>query len=297
MKRTIVFSSIGKVVVKNRQLEWNPMNAEKKIVPIENVGVVILESLQIVVTTSALQLLSENNIAVIVCDSSHMPMSQLVPFSSNCISSKTTEAQLMASEATNHRLWKMVVRQKIRNQKRLMERLNKNGTRRLDTLANEVKNGDPSNCEGQAARIYFAEVGGEGFVRDRYGGWPNAPLNYGYAILRAAMARAIVGAGLLCIRGIHHHNQFNSFALADDLMEPYRPFVDQYIFDRKSPFAEQADELSREMKTKLLSVLTCDVHICGEISPLQIAMTATTSSVARYFRNETEELKLPEFES
>ena len=170
-----------------------------------------------------------------------------------------------------------------------------NGSKRLLTLADEVKNGDPANCEAQAARIYFQALGPDGFVRDRDGDWPNAPLNYGYAILRAATARALVGSGLACFRGIHHHNRYNAFALADDIMEPYRPFVDQYVLGKVKPFDVPLEELTKEIRTRLLQVLTCDVSLGDVRRPLMVALSFTTASLARYYKKNSGKLVLPRF--
>ena len=293
--RTLCFSNIGKLSLKYEQLVWSAESGEQRTVPIEDIGFVILESDKIAITSAALQFLSANNVAVVVCDKSHTPSAQLLPFAANTTASESMEAQLSATDAVNGRLWRMVVRQKIRNQAALMERLGAKSSKRLLALADEVKNGDPSNCEAQAARIYFQELGPDGFVRDRDGGWPNAPLNYGYSILRAAMARALVGSGLACFRGIHHHNRYNAFALADDMMEPYRPFADQYVLGKVKPFDVPMDELTKEMRARLMQMLTCDVNLGDVRRPLMVALSSTTASLARYYRKETDELALPRF--
>ena len=291
--RTLCFTRIGKLSVKYDQFVWCPSDGERKTMPIEDIGIVILESDKIDITTSALQSLAEQNVAVVLCDKAHMPSAQLLPFAANATASESTEAQLSATDAVQGRLWRQIVRQKIRNQAMLMQRLGADNFKRLLSLADEVKNGDPQNCEAQAARIYFQTLGPEGFVRDREGDWPNAPLNYGYAILRAAVARALVGSGLVCFHGIHHHNRYNAFALADDVMEPYRPFVDQYVLGKVRPFDVPLKELSREMKARLLEMLTCDVKL-GEVRrPLMVALSYTTASLAAYYRKEVEELSLP----
>jgi len=293
--RTLCFSSIGKLSLKYEQLVWNAESEGQRTVPIEDVGFVILESEKITITTAALQFLSANNVAVVICDQSHTPSAQLLPFAANTTAAESMEAQLSATDAVNGRLWRLIVRQKIRNQAALMEQLGANGVKRLLSLADEVKNGDPTNCEAQAARIYFQALGPDGFVRDRDGGWPNAPLNYGYAILRAAIARALVGSGLACFRGIHHHNRYNAFALADDIMEPYRPFVDQYVLGKVKPFDVPMNELTKEMRARLLQMLTCDVNLGDIRRPLMIALSCTTASLARYYRKEANELALPRF--
>lgn len=293
--RTLCFSSIGKLSLKYEQLVWSAESGEKRTVPIEDVGFVILESGKIEITSAALQFLSANNVAVVVCDQAHTPSAQLLPYTAHTTAAESMEAQLSATDAIQGRLWRMIVRQKIRNQAALMEQLGANGAKRLLSLADEVKNGDPANCEAQAARIYFQALGPDGFVRDRDGSWPNAPLNYGYAILRAATARALVGSGLACFRGIHHHNRYNAFALADDVMEPYRPFVDQYVLGKVKPFDVPMDELTKEMRARLLQILTCDVKLGDVRRPLMVALSFTTASLDRYYRKDSDKLALPGF--
>ena len=293
--RTLCFSSRGKMSLRNEQLLWEGEDGSTRTVPIEDVGFVILETDRIKLTSSLLRFLADKNVAVVVCDSSHTPSAQLVPYAANSTAAETIEAQLAATEAVQGRLWRHVCRAKIRNQAGLLRRLERNEFRRLEELADAVKSGDPANCEAQAARIYFQSLGPDGFVREREGCWPNAALNYGYAILRAAVVRALIGSGLVCFRGIHHHNRYNAFALADDMMEPFRPFVDQYIFSRICPFDFPAKELVKEHKARLLQMLTCDVHI-GEVRrPLMNAVSIATASLAKYYRKEVDELALPVF--
>ena len=293
--KTLCFSSLGKLSLRYEQLVWTAGSGEKRTIPIEDIGFVILESDKIELTSAALQFLSENNVAVVVCDKTHTPSAQLLPYVANTTASESIEAQLAATDAVRGRIWRMIVRQKIRNQAALLERLGAKGAKRLLSLAEEVKNGDPANCEAQAARIYFQVLGPEGFVRDRDGVWPNAPLNYGYAILRAATARALVGSGLVCFHGVHHHNRYNAFALADDMMEPYRPFVDQYVLGKVKPFDEPSDELTKEMRARLLQMLTCDVNLGDVRRPLMVALSFTTASLSRYYMKKSDELALPEF--
>lgn len=292
--RTLCFSSIGKLSLQYGQLVWCTAEGERRTMPVEDIGFVILESDKIEITSAALRFLSEQNVAVVVCDASHTPSAQLLPYAANAVAAETIEAQLAATDAVHGRMWRQIVRQKIRNQAALMKRLGIDNIKRLVTLSDEVKNGDPANCEAQAARIYFQSLGPEGFVRDREGDWPNAPLNYGYAILRAAVARALIGSGLTCIRGIHHHNRYNAFALADDVMEPYRPFVDQYVFGKVSPFDVPQSELTKEMRARLLEMLTCDVKLGDCRRPLMVALSYTTASLVRCYKKESDTLSLPE---
>ena len=293
--RTLCFASLGKLSLKYEQLVWDSADGVHKTIPIEDIGFVILESSKIDITSSALQFLAEKNVALILCDKTHTPSAQMLPYCANTTAAETIEAQLAATEAVQSRLWRKIVRQKILNQAMLMKRLEAPKYNRLLSLADEVKNGDPANCEAQAARIYFQSLGPEGFVRSREGDWPNAPLNYGYAILRAAVARALIGSGLICFRGIHHHNRYNPYALADDIMEPYRPFVDQYVLGRVRPFDVPLSELTKEMRARLLEMLTCDVRLGDNRRPLMVALSYTTASLARYYKKETDDLSLPQF--
>lgn len=296
LARTLCFSSIGKLSVKLEQLVWEDENGEKTTIPVEDIGFVILESERISVSAACLHFLAEKNVALVVCDKGHTPSAQLLPYAANLTSQETIEAQLAATEAVQGRLWRQICRRKILNQAGLMELLG--ATENLSSmkiLATQMKNGDPANCEGQAARIYFHALGPDGFRRNRNGEWPNAALNYGYAILRAAVARALVGSGLCCFRGIHHHNRYNPFCLADDVMEPYRPYVDQYVLGRISPFDVPRSELTKEMKVRLLQMLTCDVNLGEYRRPLMVALSYTTASLAKCYLGKTNELLLPVF--
>jgi len=205
-------------------------------------------------------------------------------------------AQIGASDAERGRVWRQLVRQKIRNQGELLKAFGKDGAKRLFALADEVKNHDSANCEAQAARIYFRELApSPDFTRDPDGTWPNSALNYGYAILRAAVARSLVGSGLVCFCGVHHHNRYDPLCLADDAMEPFRPFVDRLVFGGEAPFDRPAEELTKEMKAALLGILACDVKLGGVKRPLMVALPYMTASLARFFKGEGKELSLPAF--
>jgi len=293
--RTLAFGTPGKLTVRDEQLVWDGENEVHRNFPVEDLGFVIVESERITVTSFAMRKLAEANVAVVFCDARHMPVAKLEAYAAHSTTQETVAAQLSATEAVQGRLWRQVVRQKIFNQAELMRRLKAGGDGRLRTLATEVKNYDSANCEAQAARLYFQALMPADVNRDPEGDWPNAPLNYGYAILRAATARALVGSGLLCIRGIHHHNRYDAFCLADDMMEPYRPFVDQYVLGKVRPFDVPTRELTKEMRARLLEMLTCDVRL-GEVKrPLMVALTYTSASLARYYLGKADELSLPEF--
>lgn len=297
LKRTLFFSSPGRLFLENTLLIYEPNNhgvpPEKHHFPIEDIGFIVLESLQLSITTACLNALAQENVAVIVCDQAHIPSAAFQPYSGNSLTQRTTEAQLGASEALKGRLWRQTVEAKISNQAQCLARLGL-PDKRLRVLADSVKNADTDNAEGVAARVYFQLLtDGNGFTRCRDGIPPNHALNYGYAILRAAVARALIGSGLLCVAGIHHANQYNPFGLADDIMEPYRPFVDDIVFSDCDFFADP--ELGKAQKARLLSVLACDVMIGGDKRPLMNALSYTTASLVRCFLKEEKQIRYPEF--
>lgn len=294
--RTLSFSSPGKLFAKDAQLVYEGEDGVRRSFPIEDLGFVILETGLMTVSSHCIRQLADANVALVVCDATHTPSAQMLPFAAHTTTQETVAAQLGATAAVQGRLWRQVVRAKILNQSELLRRLGFDASRRLRAMADEVKNYDAENVEAQAARIYFRTLSPDpGFVRAREGTWPNPALNYGYGVLRAAVARALVGSGLTCFRGVHHHNRYNAFCLADDMMEPYRPFVDQYVFGHVPPFDVQATELTHEMKARLLQMLTCDVKTGDLKRPLMVALTYTTASLAKYYLGKTDHLVLPSF--
>ena len=297
--RTLFFANPGHLSVKLEQLVYTPPRetcGETRTFPIEDLGFVVIENQQVTLTAYALDALARNNTAVIICDQTHTPASQLLPFSGHTLTQKHFAAQAAATEALKGRLWKQTVFAKILNQATCLERGGRQGAQRLRLHAKAVKNGDQTNREGVAAKAYWADHAPDtAFQRDPAGGGLNVPLNYGYAILRAATARALTGSGLSCLIGLHHHNQYNAFTLADDVMEPYRPFVDDIVMNDATLFPGGADELTRDRKAALLGVLTADV-IQGELRrPLMNALSVTTASLARCILKEETEIAWPSF--
>ena len=295
LKRTLFFSTGGKLSIKDGLLWYESSDSAvgKHSFAIEDIGFVVVESQQMLITSYALNVLVENNVAVIICDVSHIPSGQLMPYSANTLSSVIVSSQLSASDALRGRLWKQTIQAKLKNQAECLKKLSLE-YKTLSVLSREVKNEDIGNKEAVGARFYFKQLGISGeFVRDRYGASPNNALNYGYAVLRAATARAIVGSGMLCISGIHHCNQYNAFILADDIMEPYRPFVDEVVFSERDFF--NTEDLQREHKAKLLQLLTMDVKINGDRRPLANALSYTTASLAKCFMKEEKTIVYPEF--
>lgn len=299
IKRTLLFGNRGSLRLHYQQLVWRDESGEERTIPIEDIGFLILESPQITLTTALLQALSNANVATIVCDETHHPTAYFLPASSHTLAHRLLNHQIALTDAQRDRIWKHLIRAKIRNQGQLIATLNPEVGEQLLALAERVKNGDPENCEAQAARLYFREFACRipGFSRDRFGETPNPALNYGYAILRAAVARALVSSGLCCSLGIHHDNQYNPFVLADDVMEPYRPYIDRIVFDHLSRFVEVEDStLTSEQKRLLLPCLSMDVNIDEQVRPLMNALSFTTASLARYIaspKNENLLLSLP----
>ena len=298
IKRTLCFSTPGNLRLHLCQLCWHGKDGREASVPIEDIGVILIESPLITVSTALLQSLTEQCVAVILCDAGHMPSSYLLPATAHTLAHHRIQSQVNLTDARKNRLWAEIIRAKIRNQAEAARSRDPELAEYLSGMEERVRKGDPDNLEAQAARAYFSLFASqrEGFVRDRYGDAPNAALNYGYAVLRASVARALVSSGLLPIFGIHHSNQYNHFCLADDMMEPYRPFIDLIVLDNFPFFAEinDANTLTPEGKRILLSFLTEDVFIGRQKRPLMNALAMTAASLARVIAGEDSQLTLPE---
>lgn len=260
-----------------------------KSVPIEDIGVVVFEHQQTTVTLPLLNALSDNNVAVIFCGDNRMPNAMLMNLDSNRTQGESYRAQIEASEPLKKGLWRQIVEAKIRNQAALLRKLGKDADRLKPCYMN-VKSGDADNREGVAAKIYWAELFGREFVRMREGDVPNNLLNYGYTILRAAVARALMGSGLFPAFGIFHRNRYNAFPLADDVMEPYRPYVDEAVF---SLFAGGATRLDKTTKSELLRLLFADTRFGDLVRPLDVGLTFTSSSLAQCFAGTKKKIAYP----
>lgn len=308
IKRTLYFGNPAYLSLKDAQLLVRLPEVEKNdtlpdsfkknaatYIPVEDIGIVLLDHKQVTITQGLLDALMENNTVVITCDGTHHPSGLLMPLCGNSIQNERFRAQLDATEPLKKQLWAQTVSQKIKNQAGLLEA---KGIRAeyLTPLHKNVKSGDTENHEATAAVFYwqklFAHV--NGFIRFREGPPPNNYLNYGYAILRATMARSIVGAGLLPTLGIHHANRYNAYCLADDLMEPYRPYADQVVYELVR-LKGINDEIAKEIKTELLLIPALDVMMDGEKSPLMVATQRTAVSLVKCFTGEQRKLLYPEF--
>jgi CRISP-associated protein Cas1 len=297
IKRTVYFGNPAYLRLKNKQLKvMKPNeNEESASIPIEDIGVIVLDHQQITISNGLLASLLENNVAVIGCDKTHHPTGMFLPLEGHILQSKRVKHQLAASEPLKKNLWAQTVYAKVKNQAKLLE-LSGVNAKQLHALLPQIKTGDSDNVEGRAARIYWPLITRDDtFVRDRYGFPPNSQLNYAYAILRAAVARALVSSGLLPTLGIFHKNQYNAYCLADDIMEPYRPFCDKIVLNMYNKEELEFNELSTEQKAEILKLLTEDVLIGKKKSPLMVAINRTTHSLYECYAGDRRKLIYPEF--
>lgn len=300
IKRTLHFGNPAYLSLSNAQLVVNiPQIGDEKTpprtIPIEDIGIAILDHKQITVSSGLIEALMENNTALITCDSSHLPTGLLMPLCGNKIQNERFRAQLNASEPLKKQLWSQTISAKIENQANLLKQEGKEANNLL-YWAKEVKSGDPDNYEARAAAYYWKNIFPPqlNFTRGREGDTPNNLLNYIYAILRAIVARSLVASGLLPTLGIHHHNRYNAYCLADDIMEPYRPFADKIVLDLIKS-GEKFEELSTSIKALLLTIASVDITIDGQSSPLMVGVQHTTASLARCFEGETRKIVFPVF--
>ena len=296
IKRTLYFGNPAYLKTKNEQLVFESIDdGETKTLPIEDIGVLIIDHQQITITQALIAKLLENNVALITCDGRHHPTGLLLNLDGNTLQSRKFQAQVEATLPLKKQLWQQTVSAKIDNQACMLESVQV-GAKNLRNWAQEVKSGDSDNHEAVAAAYYWKNIFAiyTDFRRDPEGEPPNNLLNYGYAILRAVTARNLVASGLLPTLGIFHKNQYNAYCLADDVMEPYRPFVDKVVWDivrMNGKFLE----LGPDMKKQLLGIPAMDVIINGEKSPLMVAVQKTTASLAKCFEGKTRKIIYPEF--
>jgi len=318
IKRTLYFGNPAYLSMKNAQLEIRMPQVEKNdtlpesfkksfisTIPVEDIGVVVIDHQQITITHSLIAMLLENNVALITCDATHHPTGLMLPLSVHNIQSERFKYQIEASLPLKKQLWQQTIMSKITNQANFLKRKNIDVENMLH-WAGSVKSGDAENHEARAAAYYWKSLSPylcpnpspqseqTIFRRDRFGAAPNNILNYGYSILRAIVARGLVGSGLLPTFGIHHRNKYNAYCLADDIMEPYRPFVDELVLQIIES-GEDVTELTTSIKKQLLEIPTKNIFIAGEKSPLMVGIQRTTASLAKSFEGEQRKIVYPEF--
>ncbi|MCF6341968.1 MAG: type II CRISPR-associated endonuclease Cas1 [Bacteroidales bacterium] len=292
LKRTLFFSNPCRWSVKDKQmLVLMTETGETKTATVEDLGFVVLEHQQISISLPLIDELTKNNVAVVFCDRTYHPASMLLNLNGHHLQQELFSQQIVATAPLKKNLWKQTVEAKIRNQAALLKKLKKDDKKVL-WFAGNVKSGDSDNREGAAARAYWPVLFGASFSRERYGDPPNNMLNYAYAVLRAAVARSLAGSGLLATLGIHHHNRYNAFCLADDIMEPYRPFVDGLVYKLAHTF-DDISELTTEIKMQLIGILTADVKLGGQTRPLMVALSNTTASLGRCFMGQAKRIVYP----
>ena len=308
IKRTLYFGNPAYLKTANEQLvvetplpvpvqtEEGEINTTSKSIPIEDIGLLIIDHRQVTITQAVLSKLLANNTAVITCDDTHHPTGMMLSLDGHSLQAQKFTAQVNATLPLKKQLWQQTVAAKIKNQAAMLA-FRRTENKILLLLAENVKSGDSENAEAQAAAYYWKRVFPENldFRRERYGPPPNNLLNYGYAILRAMVARSLVASGMLPTLGIHHHNQYNAYCLADDVMEPYRPYVDYVVFQLVRQNGQYLD-MNPAMKKALLEVPAMDVMIAGKKSPRMNAVQRTTASLARCFEGSARKILYPEFQ-
>ncbi|MFT4205333.1 MAG: type II CRISPR-associated endonuclease Cas1 [Chitinophagaceae bacterium] len=297
IKKTLYFGSPAYLKTRNEQLLISlKEKGEERQIPIEDIGVLILDHPQITITQPTLSRLLHNNTAVITCDETHHPIGLFLNLEGHTLQSQRFKYQIEASVPLKKQLWQQTVEAKILNQAILLAQ-ERQENKLLLNLSKKVKSGDTDNCEAQAANYYWKRIFPDflEFTRTREGEPPNNLLNYGYAILRAVVARNLVGSGLLPTLGIFHRNQYNAYCLADDIMEPYRPYVDKVVCDIVRMNGKFLD-MTPNMKAQLLGIPAMDVVLNNEKSPLMVAVQKTTASLAKCFEGKSRKILYPEME-
>jgi len=297
IKRTLFFSTPAYLSTKNKQLviTYPEKGKETKTVPIEDIGMLVLENQQITITNGLLSKLIANKAAVINCDAYHLPISLLQPLVGHSEQTERIKWQLDASIPLKKNLWQQTISVKITNQATFLEQ---RGTpvQKMRKWAAEVKSGDTENHESRAAVYYWQHIFGlNSFTRGQKGDPPNHLLNYGYAILRGITARALVSSGMLPSVGIFHKNKYNAYCLADDVMEPYRVYVDVLVNDIVQS-GEPYEDMTTSLKMSLLQLPAMDVVIDGNYSPLMVAMSRTSNSLYECFAGISRKVLYPVYE-
>ncbi|MCU4166717.1 type II CRISPR-associated endonuclease Cas1 [Carboxylicivirga caseinilyticus] len=297
IKRTLYFGNPAYLSKQQKQLKVTEpkTNNELGSIPIEDIGVMLLDNYQITITHGLIVALTHNNTAIISCDERHLPQGLMLPMDGHTLQTERLRFQIEMSEPLRKNLWQQTVKAKVENQASLLQIVEKEN-KRLKALVPQIQSGDPDNIEGRAASVYWKVLFEEtNFTRQRYGVAPNAHLNYCYAVLRAIVARALVGSGLSPTIGIFHRNKYNSYCLADDIMEPFRPYCDELVYNMWQEGEIDSEEITIEQKRKLLSIATVDVQYDKQKSPLMVGLSRTTNSLYECLAGERRKIVYPQF--
>lgn len=289
LKKSILIENKASIHSKNLQLIIKTEQREGSI-PIEDIGFLVIDNHEVYVSMNAMNLLVDNNVALIICNKNHLPNGMFFNLSQHHLQQEIFRNQIDASLPLKKQLWQQTITEKITNQGILLQMITgeENG---FSYWASKVLSGDSSNMEAVAAGQFWKEFYSKEFKRERFGDYPNNFLNYGYAILRAATARALTGSGLLCTLGIHHRNKYNAFALADDIMEPFRSIIDEKVYDLTQTHEEQ--ELTTSIKQEFVQLLTRTVYFENEKSTLMVALQKTAASLQQCFYGDKKKINYP----
>ena len=293
IKRVLCFENPARLSLKLAQMVVELQDVTRTL-PIEDIGVVILDHKQITITHALIDALLANNVAIVTSNDKHLPVGLMLPLDGNTLQSERFRAQIDASEPLKKQMWQQTIVAKILGQAHVL------GTQLIKhnnmlKWAKDVRSGDTENMEARAAAFYWRNMfEKDAFIRDPQGLPPNNLLNYGYSIVRAMMARALVGAGLLPTLGIHHHSRYDAYCLADDIMEPYRPFVDMKVLEMWKNGGITSD-ISSDQKRELLGITTMDVSISGHRSPMMLAIQTTAQSVQKCYSGEARKIIYPDW--
>ncbi len=291
IKRIIDISDGAYIHVKHQQLVIEKQGETVGQVPIEDLGVLILQHPAIVLTQQLIVACQKNKVVIIFCDEKHLPYSVILPIGeSHTLHNKILKQQVAISEPTRKRLWQQIVKYKIKQQEQTLAILNKEFSR-LSYLSTQVKTGDSNNCEAVAAQAYWKLLFGKAFKRDTDLDGINSLLNYGYSIIRAAVARSICGAGLHPTLGLFHTNQYNALCLADDLMEPFRPWVDHAVYQMADTNSDIV--INQQSKRVLLGLLSEAVLYKKKTMPFMVALHYLMADLKRCYSNRTKTLPYP----
>jgi len=293
IKRVLCFENPARLSLKLEQIVVE-LQDTTRTVPIEDVGVVVLDHKQITITHALIDALLANNCAIVTSNDKHLPVGLMLPLDGHNLQSERFREQIEASEPLKKQMWQQTVIAKILGQAHVL------GMQQIEhgnmfKWAKDVRSGDTDNMEARAAAYYWRNMfEKDSFIRDPQGLPPNNLLNYGYSIVRAMMARALVGTGLLPTLGVHHHSRYDAYCLADDIMEPYRPFVDMKVLERWNKGGVTSD-ISSEQKRELLGITTMDVNISGHCSPMMLAIQTTAQSVQKCYSGEARKIIYPDW--
>lgn len=288
--RNIRIESSVKLHITNQQLEID--GGECVQIPLEDINCLLVENLSVACSGYLLQKLAEYGIAVYVCDEKHLPSAVLLPMVRHSRHFRILKYQMNIGKPLQKRLWQQVVIQKIRNQAFCLKLLEVDGADELFRMSKEVQSGDKTHVEAKAAAFYFRRLFGRGFSRadDHI---INSALNYGYAIVRGILARSIVCYGLEPSIGIFHSSELNSYNLADDMIEPFRPLVDLYVAEHFD-ISETESALTPEIKRGLFGIINYDMSMKGEKRIISNCIDVMIASYSSALQGNREELELPE---